>query len=126
MADQAHLIVKGSMLNSRFVDVVARRARESRITIFPAAALLQTVGRKPQYKNPSYVAETDVGRSAVTGAAEVNRIIGSETRRIENQRRSPCIVFQAHLRHVLGSRTVACFTSDALNQSIRMKHAIRT
>src|SRR6267378_5034703 len=60
MAAHAHFVVEGSILHSRFVGVVARYAGESRIAISPAAALLETVGRKPQVKDPRYGAEADI------------------------------------------------------------------
>src|SRR5260370_29458611 len=121
MATQAHFVVEGSILYARFVGVVARRASESRIAISPAAALLYTVGWKPKVKNPSYEAEADIGRSTMTGAAEIHRVSRAEARRIENERRSPRIMFQAHLRHMLCSRTMACFTTDARNHSFGTK-----
>src|ERR1700675_171914 len=126
MAAHAYFVVEGSLLHSGFVGVVARYAGESRIAISPAAALLQTVGRKPQVKDPSYEAEADIGRSTVTGTTEIHRVSRTEARRIENERRSPRIMFQAHLRHVLRSRPMACFTGDARNQSFGMKLTIRT
>ena len=81
MAAHAHFVVEGRILHARFMAVVARYTGESRIAISPASALLQTGGRKPYAKDPSYVVEFDISRSTVTGATEIHRINRAEARR---------------------------------------------
>src|ERR1700746_1697263 len=61
----------------------------------------------------------------MTRATEIDRVSRAEARRIKNERRSPRIMFQAHLRHMLCSRTMACFTVDTRNQTFGMKLTIR-
>jgi hypothetical protein len=124
MASQAHFIVERRILHSGFVDVMARYAGESRLAISPAATLFETVCRKSQVKNPGYETEADIGRSTVTSPAEIHRVSRAEARRVENERRSRRIMFQAHLRNMLRSWAMTCFTGDAGNHSVGVKYAV--
>jgi hypothetical protein len=125
MAAQADLVIEGSILHSRFVRIVARCAGESSLTISPTAALLQTGGRKPKHENPAYGIEADISRRAVTSTTEIYRVGRAEASRIENQGRSLRIMFQAHLRDMLRSRAMTCFTGNSRNHLFGTKYAVR-
>ena len=126
MAAQAYFVIEGSLLHSRFVRVVARCTGESRVTISPTTALFQTVGRKAKHENPAYGIETDISRRAMTSTTEIDRVGRAEASRIDNQGRSLRIMVQAHLRDMLGSRAMTCFTGNSRNHLFGTKYAIRT
>src|SRR5215470_2298638 len=84
----------------------------------PTLAFLQAISRKSQCENARNSAERDIDRSAMTGAAEINRVNRREASRICDQRGDGFVVIHVHLGDMLSAGPMACFASDAGRQGI--------
>ena len=85
VAAQTGGVVRGGIGFQRTVRIMAGKAGQARIADgTPTTALLQPVRREPHRNLADNSTELDVSGGAVTGAAEIDRLRGSESGRIHD------------------------------------------
>ena len=116
MATAAYGVVGRGIGLKLLVRVVARGAGEALVAGAPALAGDEAVGRGAHGGDTFDAGELDVPPGAVTGAAEVDRIGGSEMRGVKDgwSRRSGCVVRRGvRCLDVLCARAMARLAGDA-------------
>ncbi len=88
-------------------------ARKPTVTLSPASAFFQAVGLKTHSDDACHAAKTNIPRSSVAGAAEINRVNWIEPGRIHDEFLPLVEMALSHRRDMPCSRTMAGLATNS-------------
>lgn len=117
MAREALRVIRGEVVVQRLMRVVARDARQARISLAPATAALQPIRLKAHVLDALQSRHRDVVPGTMTGAAKVHFRHGPQTRWVENSLAALGVLFVVHELGVFGAGTVTSFAVHSKDEA---------
>src|SRR5690242_3184950 len=117
MASEALLVIRGDIVVQKLMRIMARDAREARVSLAPAAAAFETIRLKAHVLDALDSCYRDVVPRTVTGAAKVYLRHRPQAPWIENSLAALGILFVVHELGVFGARTMTSFAIHAEDQA---------
>jgi hypothetical protein len=109
-------------MGKRLVWIVARKACDPSISLFPALAVFEPVRSEAHIEDSqAWTERQNIFPGAMAGSAEIHRSYAVQPRRVKNQSRTGLRRAHVFLGHVVGSRTVTGFARYAQRDAARIK-----